>query len=192
MYFVRGDTRPNSTGIQTIPGTDRQTDRETLSLCSRGNFGLRGQPACDLLCPSTSSSVSSLSAFLTARQNAAVCPPSLPRSFSGRPHLAVAAMGWRCHLRGAALLALAVGAQGRPTLDARPERTLSASRRDADVGMEGVRKQAALAHDAVSLASDRKQSTFDSSSSADTPSANDDRFISFSAGTDSDLSLIHI
>ena len=60
------------------------------------------------------------------------------------------------HLRGATLLALVVGTQGRPTLDARPERTLSASRRHADVGMEGVRKQAALAH-AVSLASDRKQ-----------------------------------
>ena len=70
-------------------------------------------------------------------------------------------------LRGATLLALVVGTQGRPTLDARPERTLSASRRHADVGMEGARKQAALAH-AVSLASDRKQSAFDSSSSADT------------------------
>ena len=69
-------------------------------------------------------------------------------------------------LRSATLLVLAVGTQGRPTLDVRPERTLSASRHEEDVGMEGVRKHAALAH-AVSLAREREQSTFDSSSSAD-------------------------
>jgi hypothetical protein len=70
-------------------------------------------------------------------------------------------------LRSATLLVLAVGTQGRPTLDVRPESTLSASRHEADGGMEGVRKDAALAH-AVSLAREREQSTFDSSSSADT------------------------
>ena len=72
-------------------------------------------------------------------------------------------------LRGATLLALAVGTHGRPTLDVRPERTLSASRHYADVGAgnsHGLRKQAALAH-AVSLASDHTQSSFDASSSAD-------------------------
>ena len=69
-------------------------------------------------------------------------------------------------LRSATLLVLAVGTQGRPTLDVRPERILSASRHEEDVGMEGVRKHAALAH-AVSLAREREQSTFDSSSPAD-------------------------
>ena len=72
-------------------------------------------------------------------------------------------------LRGATLLALAVGTHGRPTLDVWPERTLSASRHHADVGAgnsHGLRKQAALAH-AVSLASDHTQSSFDASSSAD-------------------------